>query len=130
MQHVEAQDRQRQRLYSDDPGRCNQLKKKLTIHCVKIDPLYTVDSELNSLKIKSLINESLKNRDAEIMDLKIKMNDTVLPAIHRHNEAIGQVEIQIKNLDAKFDGGLKMLSGQIQSFDDKLTNIESRVEKR
>lgn len=97
---------------------------------IKIDPLYTVDSELNSLKIKSLINESLKNRDAEIMDLKIKMNDTVLPAIHRHNEAIGQVEIQIKNLDAKFDGGLKMLSGQIQSFDDKLTNIESRVEKR
>ncbi len=94
---------------------------------IRLDQIYTTESELNCEKIKSLISNSLKERDVQILDLKTKMNDIVLPAIQKHGDDISEIRVQVKQLGDKLDDKLNSMKNQLESMDGKLASLEIKI---
>ena len=86
---------------------------------VKMDPVYSSTNETSESRIKEIITETLRSRDAEFLELKTKVNS--------NTESIGEVKSQMAEMGNKMDEmGNKMdnnflqVSKQINDLDGKL----------
>jgi len=75
-------------------------------------------------KIMLIIAESLKSRDAEILDLKAKMSEIVLPSLQKNGAAISEVQSKVVEIGETMQKNIVKLTNKLNDID---SNLQTKI---